>query len=321
MRSLGGNISIMAENKATASAGKVMLEHFQGLGVDFTEDLTTTNTGALYTTILRDAVREVPRPPNIARELLQPNRDMVGTRGSGAIKLPRNVLRRGAKLTEGNQLTYQTTGYDSITVTPEPHGAASRLTLDLLTFAGPQTILNEARFMRQAVELSIEYEFLNTALASATSDSNANSHDNQIETGGASTDPDYADFRGALSLIETYHGKCTDMICHPSTFQEEWMNDTDIKTALRYARANADGAILPRVRYIEDVRVHTTAYCPTTSTYFVDRNNLGELVEGSDLEVGDVLVADTFDQAVGAYQFVGFGIENEDMVVEVVEAA
>ena len=288
---------------------------------DYTEDLTTTNTAALYTTILRDAVRELPKPVSLARELLDINRDMVGTRGGGAIKLPRNVLRRGAKLTEANKLTYQTEGYESLTVTPDPYGMASRLTLDLLTFAGPQLILNEAKFMREGVELALEYAFINTMLANATSDSNANSHDNQITTGSSGTAVDYADFRGARALLSTYHGFGTDLIVGPAMWETEFLNDTDIKTSLRYARSNRDGTILPEVQFIGNTRVWVTAYCPALSCFMVDRNNFGTLVEASELEVGDVMVADTFDKAVGAYQFLGFGAENEDMVVEIVKAA
>jgi len=304
----------------TERAGEIIYNELVKQGADFTEDLDTTNTGALYVTMLRDAVREVPRPPQIAQQLLFENRDMIGTRGTGAIKLPKNVLRRGAKLTEGNKLTYQTEGYDSITVTPTPFGMASRLTLDLLTYAGANTILREAKFMRQGVELATEYEFINTMLANATSDSNANGNDNQVETGSSGTAADYADFRAAEALIETYNGTPTDLVVSPNMWRTEFLNDTDIKTALRYSRDNRDGTILPHVAFIGNVQVHVSSYCPILSAFMVDRENFGSLVLGSELEVGDVMVADTFDKAVGAYQFFGFGAENEDMVVEIVKA-
>ena len=300
----------------TEKYGKILFDSFQK-SRGYKEAITTSNSSALYVTVIADAIRGAPAPKPVLRQALQTNTDAMAS-GTNSVKLPMNKLATASSLTEGSSLTYVSDGYSSITVTTSPIGAASKLTLDIQKAAGPSLILNEATRMKSAIERKVESDII-TALASATSDSNANGHDNQIETGGTSTDMDYADLIAAQELIQTYYGDMTDIFLHPADYNA-LLNDTDFKNAL-YRATSPTGEIMPNVPMILGAKINISGLLTDGTAYCVDRNNLGSLCLGSNIEVEDVPVADSFDKAVGAYQFVGVGIQNEDMVVEIVKAA
>ena len=300
--------------------GTKLLREMISKGTILEEDLTTSNTGALYVTILRDLVRLAPGPPSFIRNMFQLNTDMKGASGSGAIKLPKTKLARGVLQGEGAKVEYETDGYESITVTPQMYAIASQLTRTILQWAGPSLISNEATRMNRGIELAVEYYGI-AAIDAACDDDNANSHDNEVNTGAGGTDMDWADICEACERIETYHGVPTDIIFHPADFNA-LMQDTDFKDAIKYALVGKErGEILSPFGKVRGCEVWTSAYETDGTAHVIDRNNLGTFVEASDLEVADIPVGDSFNRAVGAYQFFGFGIENSDMIAEIIKAA
>jgi len=284
------------------------------------EDLTTSNTGALFVTLLRGMIRQTPAPQTFIKQIFDIDTSMKNTWGGGAIKLPINKLARATLQGEGAKVEYETDGYTSITVNPQLYASASALTRTILQFAGPGTIANEAKRMNRAVELAVEYYGI-AALDAACSSSNANSHDNEIKTGSGSTDMDWADICDAQEAIETYHGQATDLIIHPADYQA-LRQDSDFKLATEYsANLNRPKEVMGRWEYVAGMNVWITAYETDGKAHLIDRNNIGSFVEASDIEVADIPIGDSFNRAVGAYQFFGFGVENEDMVAEIYKSA
>jgi hypothetical protein len=295
----------------------------EGLRVPtFREDVTLTNAAALYTTVLASVIREAVEPVMVGLELLQMNEDLMYGQGKGAIKLPKELRVTAAEVGEGGVITYTSTGYDFVTITPTKKVAASKITWEMIKRGMVSLIVAEAKRAGKALARKVDYDIIQ-GLWGVVSNANGN----RIFTGGASTRVAYANLVDARALAENQFFKPTHLVLHPDDYAA-LVKDSDFKQAIYRATVtlNAGSAtnattLFPRVEYFGPQKVIVTTQINSGNSLFVDANEAGTFVKETDIEVVDGRLPGSVDSEVIALQSYGIAIQNIRAVAGVEMAA
>jgi len=317
------NAEILSTSPIAESAGKLIYGEMckrgyapeigrQGLNVPtLREDINLTNGAALYVTVLASVIREAVEPVMVGLELLQMNDDLMNGQGKGAIKLPKELRVTAAEVAEGGAITYTSTGYDSVTVTPTKKIAASKITWEMVKRGMVSLIVAEAKRAGKALARKVDYDIIQGLWAVVT-----NGNGNRIFTGGASTRVAYANLIDARTLAEAQYFKPTHLIAHPDDYAS-LLKDTDFKNAIYRASVtlNAGSAenaatLFPRVEYFGPQKLIVTPQITSGDTMFVDANEAGTFVKETDVEVVDGRLPGSVDSEVIALQSYGIAIQN-----------
>lgn len=288
-------------------------------GVRFREDISTSNASALYTTALATVIREAVEPNLVGMELLQINEDLMNGGGKGAIKLPKDARVTAAEVAEGGSVTYTTTGYSSITVTPTKKVASSKITWEMMKRAMLSMIVAEGKRCGKALARKVDSDII-TGISNVITSGNAN----RTATGGASTRVDYDNLIDTRALLEDDDFNATHIVAHPTDYAA-LCKDTDFKNAL-YRGTVVPGAakaasIFPLVEYFGPQKLVRTSQVASGTTLFADSAEVGSFCKESDVEVVDGRLSGQLDTEVIALQSYGIGIQNVKAVSGVVMAA
>ena len=317
------NVELLQSSPISESAGKLIYSEMvkrghaseigkEGLSVPtFREDVTLSNAAALYTTVLASVIREAVEPVMVGLELLQMNEDLMNGQGKGAIKLPKELRVTAAEVGEGGSITYTSTGYDYVTVTPTKKIAASKITWEMIKRGMVSLIVAEAKRAGKALARKVDYDIIQGlwAVVSAV-------NSNRIATGGAATRCAYANLIDARALAEGQYFKPTHLVLHPDDYAA-LLKDTDFKNAIYRATVtlNAGTAmnattLFPRVEYFGPQKVIVSTQINSGASMFVDANEAGTFVKETDIEVVDGRLPGTVDSEVIALQSYGIAIQN-----------
>jgi len=318
-------------------AGKKIYQEMKKRGYNikemfrFREDVTTSNSSALYATILASVIRENVEPNLVALELLQMNTDLMDGGGKGAIKLPKDQRITAAIVAEGGTITYTSTGYTSVTVTAEKRVAASKITWEMVKRGMASTIVLEANRIGKALARKIDSDIL-TGVENIISAANSN----RLATGGASTRVSYALLATAIGSFTANDYVFRYLILHPNDYAA-LLGDTDFKTALltQPVIQNVGGvqggsrpyfqdggtAYLPPVLYFHGAKVIVTSQISDGTTVLVDSEELGTFCKETDVEVVDGRLPGSVDtEIIGLISF-GIGIQNVNAAYGIIKAA
>lgn len=330
-------IGIDSINSPTIMAGKKIVEKAMSEGYNikemfkFKEDVTTSNSAALYTTALASVVREVVEPNLVALELLQMNADLMNGGGKGAIKLPKDARIVAATVAEGGNVTYTGTGYSSVTVTAEKRVAASKITWEMVKRGMASTIVLEANRIGKALARKIDSEIL-TAIENVISAANSN----RLATGGASTRVTYSLLTTAIGSFTANDYVLRYLLLHPADYAA-LLGDTDFKTAvltqpvIQNIGGVQDGskpyfqdggtAYVPPALYFHGAKVVVTSQVSSGTSLLVDSEELGTFCKETDVEVVDGRLPGSVDtEIIGLISF-GIGIQNVNAVYGIIMAA
>ena len=310
-------------NPLCESAGKLLLKDaaVKGYteGLRFRETISTSNASALYTTALATVIRETVEPNMVGMELLQINEDLMNGGGKGAIKLPKDTKVTAAEVAEGGGVSYTTTGYSSITVTPTKKVAASKITWEMMKRGMISMIIAEGKRCGKGLARKVDSDII-SGLENVITAANAN----RIATGGATTRVDYDDLIDARSLLEAGDYNATHLVVHPTDYAA-LCKDTSFKEALyrgTVVPAGDKGAtVFPRMEYFGPQKIVRTSQVTTGTTFFADNAEVGTFVKETDVEVVDGRLSGDLDTEVIAVQSYGIGIQNVLAVAGVVMAA
>jgi len=312
-----------ATNPLCESAGKMLLKDAARKGYTesyrFREDISTSNASALYTTALATVIREAVEPNLVGMELLQINEDLMNGGGKGAIKLPKDAKVTAAEVSEGGSISYTSTGYSSITVTPTKKVAASKITWEMLKRAMVSLVVAEGKRCGKALARKVDSDIISGLTAVIT-----NANGNRKPTGGASTRVDYDDLIDARSYLEDDDYNATHLVVHPTDYAA-LCKDTSFKEALYRGTVAPAGtkaaSIFPIVEYFGPQKLVRTSQITSGTTMFADSSEVGTFVKETDVEVVDGRVSGELDTEVIAVQSYGIGIQNVKAVSGVVMAA
>lgn len=288
------------------------------------EDITTSNSSALYVTALASVIRAAVEPNMVGLELLQLNTDLMDGGGKGAIKLPKEQRVTAAEVGEGGSVSYTGTGYTSLVVEPTKKVAASKITWEMVKRGMVSVITAEASRLGKSLARKVDSDIISGIEAIITS-----SNSNRVATGGSSTRVSYVDLIDARSYIEGYQVggfKATHLIVHPDDYAA-LNKDTDFKEALfRVGNVSGSGGsasagIFPQAEFFGPQKIIVTAQVTSGTTIFVDARELGTFVQESDVEVVDGRINGSVDTEVIALQSYGIGIQNVRAAAGVVMAA
>lgn len=288
------------------------------------EDITTANASALYVTALASVIRAAVEPNMVGLELLQLNTDLMNGGGKGSIQLPKEQRVTAAEIGEGGSVSYTGTGYTSITVTPTPKVAASRISWLMVKRGMVSMITAEAARLGKAIARKVDADIISGIEAICTA---ANS--NRLATNGATTRVSYNDLITARAYVEGFDVggfKATHLIVHPDDYAA-LCKDTDFKNALWRAPVvsgnggNVRVSIFPQAEFFGPQKIIQTAQVTSGTTLFVDSTELGTFVQETDVEVVDGRLNGTIDTEVIAVQSYGIGIQNVRAASSVVMAA
>lgn len=307
-------------------AGKIIVEAMKEKGYNYKEaftlkeDITTSNASALYITALASIIREVVEPNLVALELLDLNTDLMGGRGKGAIKLPKDSKITAATVSEGGTITYTGQGYSSVTVTPEKRVAASKITWEMVKRGMVSMVLKEAKRIGKALARKIDSDILSAIEAVVTS-GNAN----RTVTGGSSTRVSYAKLMDAIGSFTANDYVFRYLVLHPVDYAK-LMQDSNFKTSVLtqpVIAAQAGGLVgtnppfvgqgnahLRPVTYFSNAIVIITSQVTSGTTLMVDSDELGTFVKESDVEVVDGRISGSVDTEVIGLISYGIAIEN-----------
>ena len=288
------------------------------------EDITTSNSGALFITGLASVIRAAVEPNMVGLELLQLNTDLMNGGGKGAIQLPKEQRITAAEVGEGGSISYTGVGYTSITVTPTKKIAASKITWEMAKRGMISMITAEAARTGKALARKVDSDIISGVEAVVTS-----GNSNRVATGGASTRASYNDLIDARALIEGFEVggfHATHLIIHPLDYAA-LSKDTDFKNALYRAPivagsgGDATATLFPVIEYFGDAKIIRTAQVTSGTSIFVDSTELGTFVQESDVEVVDGRINGSVDTEVIALMSYGIGIQNVNASSGVVMAA
>ena len=302
------------------AAGKLLAERMVEKGAlssealrvpTFREDITFASTGvALFTTILASVIREAVEPVMIGLELLQMNEDLMYGQGKGAIKLPKELRTVAAEVDEGGVISYTSTGYDYVTVTPTKKIAASKITWEMIKRGMVSLVVAEAKRAGKALARKVDYDIVQ-GLWGVVSDANGNR-----VAAGAATRVSYANLVDARALAESQFFKPTHLVLHPSDYAA-LLKDTDFKQAIYRATVtisggspNAATTLFPRIEYFGPQKVIVTTQISEYASMFVDANEAGTFCKETDVEVVDGRLPGTVDTEVIALMSYGIAIQN-----------
>jgi hypothetical protein len=294
------------------------------VGMRTREDITTSNSSALYITALASVIRAAVEPNMVGLELLQLNTDLMHGGGKGAIQLPKEQRVVAAEVGEGGSISYTGTGYTSITVTPTKKIAASKITWEMVKRGMVSMITAEAARLGKALARKVDSDIIAGIEAIVTA-----GNSNRKATGGATTRVSYSNLIDARSYIESFEVggfKATHLIVHPTDYAA-LCKDTDFKEALFRAplvsgtQGSQGAAIFPQIEFFGPQKVIQTAQVTSGTTLFVDATELGTFVQETDVEVVDGRLGGTVDTEVIAVQSYGIGIQNVRAASGVIMAA
>ncbi|MHA1329925.1 MAG: phage major capsid protein [Candidatus Hodarchaeales archaeon] len=314
-------------NERCLAAGQMICDAASKKGINlkeafrFREDITTANSGALFTTVLAATIREVVEPVMVGLELLQMNTDLMNGGGKGALKLPKEKKVTAAVVAEGGTITYTGEGYDFITVTPYKVVAASKITWEMIKRGMVSLIVAEAKRCGKALARKIDYDII-AGLWNVVDPANSN----RIATGGASTRVSYDNLIDCRALMEGLDYKPTHLILHPDDYAA-LCKDDDFKEALYRGNVTltadhgANMSIFPKVEYFSEQKIVVTSQITSGNSMFVDSNEAGTFVKETEIEVVDGRLPGQVDSEVIAVIAYGIGIERVNAVAGVEMAA
>ncbi len=326
-------------NRTIEGAGKLIVKDMLAKGVNVEslkeglrlsesfrtrEDITTSNASALYVTALASVIRAAVEPNMVGLELLQLNTDLMNGGGKGSIQLPKEQRVTAAEIGEGGSVSYTGVGYTSITVTPTPKVAASRISWLMVKRGMVSMITAEAARLGKALARKVDSDIISGIEAVCTS-----GNSNRLATGGSATRVSYNDLITARSYVEGYDVggfKATHVVIHPDDYAA-LMKDTDFKNALWRAPivtgtgGTASVAVFPQAEFFGPQKIIQTAQVTSGTTLFTDSTELGTFVQETDVEVVDGRINGTIDTEVIAVQSYGIGIQNVRAASSVVMAA
>ena len=329
-------LGIAGLQSPTVLAGKKLVEMASKRGYNvkemfrFREDVTTSNSAALYTTALASVVRENVEPNLVALELLQMNTDLMDGGGKGAIKLPKDQRITAAVVAEGGTVTYTGVGYTSITVTAEKRVAASKVTWEMVKRGMASTIVLEANRIGKAIARKIDSDIL-TAVENVVSAANSN----RLATGGANTRVSYSLLTTAIGSFTANDYVFRYILLHPNDYAA-LLGDTDFKTAVLtqpviqtvggvqggsrpYYQDGGTNYVPPAI-YFHGAKVIVTSQVTDGVTLLVDSEELGTFCKETDVEVVDGRLPGSVDtEIIGLISF-GVGIQNVAAVYGIVKA-
>jgi len=337
MRSEYDIIGIDSFRSPTITAGKKIYEEMVHRGYNtkemfkFKEDVTTSNSSALFTTILASVVRETVEPNLVALEFLQMNTDLMEGGGKGAIKLPKDERITAAIVAEGGTITYTSTGYSSITVTAEKRVAASKITWEMVKRGMASTIVLEANRIGKALARKIDSDIL-TGIENVISAANGN----RLATGGAATRISYALLAQAIGTFTANDFVFRYLVLHPNDYAA-LLGDTDFKNAVltqpviqqvggvqggsRPYFQDGGTAYVPPALYFHGAKVIVTSQITDGTTLLIDSEELGTFCKETDVEVVDGRLPGSVDtEIIGLISF-GLGIQNVNAGYGIIMAA
>jgi len=288
------------------------------------EDITTSNSSALFVTGLASVIRAAVEPNMVGLELLQLNTDLMNGGGKGAIQLPKEQRVTAAEVGEGGSISYTGTGYTSITVTPTKKYAASKITWEMVKRGMVSLITAEAERLGKALARKVDSDIIAGVEAIITA---ANS--NRKATGGSTTRASYNDLIDARAYVEGFEVggfKPTHVIFHADDYAA-LNKDTDFKQALYRANVVVGGAgtatvgVFPQVEYFGPQKIVQSNQITSGTSIFVDSTELGTFVQESDVEIVDGRIPGSVDTEIIALESYGIGIQNVRACSGVVMAA
>lgn len=326
------NVEITGQTTMCERAGKLLIEDMKKKGVSiesfkqavalkesvngmytFREDVTTSNSSALYITALASVIRAAVEPNMKALELLQLNTDLMNGGGKGAIKLPKEKRVTAAEVGEGGTVTYTSEGYDSITVTPTKKIAASKITWEMIHRGMVSMITAEAARVGKGLARKVDSDIITGLVAVCTT-----TNSNLVTTGGAATRISYNKYQDTVATVEGYDVGgfiVTHAVLHPYDYAA-LLKDTDFKQALIRAPiiqgqpGSSEVGLFPIIEYVGAVKIIRTAQITSGDTLVCDSREVGTFVQETDVEVVDGRISGSVDTEVIAVQSYGIGVQN-----------
>ena len=304
------------------SFGKTWVEALEKKGVNlkeslrYKEDVTLTTGAGMYTTALSMVLQAASEPFMVGKELLKENRDLMGGKGKGAIKIPKDVRSVAVEVAEGAVVNYFSEGMDSITVTPTKKLAGTKITWEIQKRGMDDTARIMIERAGKAIARKLDSDII-TSIVAAVHSSAALIASNEVHTGGVNTQMDWADLtlaeaaiRGAIDSNSIPFGFVpTHLVVNPT----DWaylQQDTDIKQAIyRHGVIVGEPVTLnPPILYYSTMKITVTGQMTLHKLLMVDAENCGQLIKESDIEVYEGRLPGSVDIEVIALMSYGIGI-------------
>lgn len=304
------------------SFGKVWVENLEKKGVNLKEamrlreDVNLVTGSGLYTTALATVLQAASEPFMVGKELLKENRDLMGGKGKGAIKIPKDVRTVAVEVAEGAVVNYFTEGMDSITVTPTKKLAGTKITWEIQKRGMDDTARIMIERAGKAIARKMDSDIIASIIAAIDADATIKAS-NRIATGGTTTYISWtmltnceAAILGAVDTASVPFGFVpTHLLFHPRDWAKI-QQDTDFKNMI-YRHGIVVGEPLtvnPPILYYSTMKITVTGQITTGSTLMVDAENCGQLIKESDIEVYEGRLPGSVDIEVIALMSYGIGI-------------
>lgn len=206
---------------------------------NFKEDNQMSNSSDLYTTVLAKAVWYK------SYDMFQKYYDMTVyytpadlgmPEGAGSYQIPKILGATASTLSEGEVLDYTNDNKDSVTLTTETYGIATRIGRRLLKRAAKGAIEKFMAAASDAVHRAVSTDIINGMIAGAAVANN-------VSTGISYTAIENAKqkVRDAATADSVKYGFIPDVLALTSTGWTTLATSTDFKTAVLYGQRNVPG--------------------------------------------------------------------------------
>jgi len=302
------------------SFGKTWVANLKSKGVNLEEslrlkeDVTLTDAAGLYTTALATVLQAASEPFMVGKELLKENRDLMGGKGKGAIKIPKDVRSVAVEVAEGAVVNYFGEGMDSITVTPTKKLAGTKITWEIQKRGMDDTARIMIERAGKAIARKLDSDVLTSICAAVLASASTT---NITKTGGAATQMDWADLtlceaqiRGAVDSNSIPYGFVpTHFVVNPL----QWaylQQDTDVKQSIwrNQVVVGEPLTLNPPILYYSTMKITVTGQMTSGKLLMVDAENCGQLIKETDIEVYEGRLPGSVDIEVIALMSYGIGI-------------
>lgn len=243
-----------------------------------TEDLTFTDNGALYTTIVRAVVERAFRPVLVAGEVIKTI--SINPSGMEDLKVPISALRTAKDLPDSGSLdSADNDDYSSETISLKWIYAYEVITLQIIRQGIIDIVQDQMFELGDALSRKVDSDILEAFQDAAPTD---NSNSNYEDAGSTM---EYDDLVNGIFGMQNNEAVADAIVTTPLVWRD-FLKSSDVKGTYRFGTVDA-GSIFPRVLDFHGVRVYLTTNANEGNVFLVDSTRCGYLIEGSGIEMLD----------------------------------
>lgn len=271
---------------------------------------------ALYSTVVAAFIEEAYEPQLLAADAIN-EITLQLNQGADSVKIPTESQMTAVQInSDGTFSSEETTGFSSVTATVNWYGAYTDLPVPLIRKGNVDLIGFRLASIGRAIARKVD-SVITAEMKKAT--------DKNDGTYGSASNYNYLGSGNNLTLSDFWTSYWNmlaldaepDLIVTNPTTAANLFSDSDMITAQGYA--STPDVAAPRVNQIGNLRLLVSSQVAANYAMLVDSDELGYLVDASDIESWDSRIANKFQHEVMGTKAMGVAIAKEGSVYGIYE--